>query len=425
MKHLLLVVSALLFCVAASVLLGDLPPDAGIFLAVGRGFLNGKPLYTGLFETKPPGIFVLSAVAHILGGVVAAKVLCLLGLLLVIGICTRLEGRRGFVVGVLMSCFIILSAGPFYSETVGVCLLFLYLLRRNLILLTISLFLPIFLKEPFVLPCLALGILLNKTGFLRFYVLPQFLAGMLFLVALLLLGCFSSYFTLYLPFMLSVRVGTASNTGPIPLLLWVMRLFPLLPLLLFPAFRADPLRSGIALLLAGASTLIGGFDGQSAVFLAPILAWLLLQNRFRWAIPVHVLCILPLLLVLYHLPSSDPHDRVMARRIDQIMDACGYHEYAHLGTSSPYYGLTRHSPTGPLLFLEYYTLQQPHLVSETLRRLPTADLIVFRRTASALMIQRQFYDLTEPIVVRGYTTKPPPCAGEGYQDDLFVLLYRK
>ncbi len=37
--------------------------DTNIYWAVGRGIVNGIPPYAGLFEIKPPGIFVLSALS--------------------------------------------------------------------------------------------------------------------------------------------------------------------------------------------------------------------------------------------------------------------------------------------------------------------------------------------------------------------------
>ena len=40
---------------------GVLHGDAMIFQTVGRGILNGIKPYSGLFETKPPGIFLMHA----------------------------------------------------------------------------------------------------------------------------------------------------------------------------------------------------------------------------------------------------------------------------------------------------------------------------------------------------------------------------
>src|SRR3989344_8992683 len=47
---------------------GPYTGDSTIYWAVGRGILNGLTPYTDLFETKPPGIFLLSAMSIALTG---------------------------------------------------------------------------------------------------------------------------------------------------------------------------------------------------------------------------------------------------------------------------------------------------------------------------------------------------------------------
>jgi len=37
--------------------------DVNLYWTIGRGIINGILPYTGLFETKPPGIFILSALS--------------------------------------------------------------------------------------------------------------------------------------------------------------------------------------------------------------------------------------------------------------------------------------------------------------------------------------------------------------------------
>src|SRR4051794_22424694 len=48
-----------------AVLLLRFPPfsDAQLYLAMGRGWANGLYFYRDLFESKPPGVFLLAAVA--------------------------------------------------------------------------------------------------------------------------------------------------------------------------------------------------------------------------------------------------------------------------------------------------------------------------------------------------------------------------
>jgi hypothetical protein len=113
-----------------------------------------------------------------------------------------------------------------------------------------------------------------------------------------------------------------------------------------------------------------------------------------------------------------------AAAIDRIMDHCNYERYFYLGSSSPLFALTKHSPEGPLLFMDYFMLQNSYLVETTLRNLDRSNLIVFEKKKSALAIEKQFYDLTQDRVVRDFTLEPPPCA-EKFVSERFVLFYRR
>lgn len=42
--------------------------DEGVYMAVGQGLLKGLPLYTGVFDNKPPGIYLLSAFSTFIFG---------------------------------------------------------------------------------------------------------------------------------------------------------------------------------------------------------------------------------------------------------------------------------------------------------------------------------------------------------------------
>jgi len=118
-------------------------------------------------------------------------------------------------------------------------------------------------------------------------------------------------------------------------------------------------------------------------------------------------------------------DQQIAHTLDNIMDRCSLQRYFYLSSWSFIYGFTRHSASGPLLFLEYNMLQSEYLVSKTLENLDDANIIVFQKKTSALYIEKQFYDLTQGEVVDNFTLTPPKCAGETIHSDRFVLLFRK
>src|SRR5262249_53570701 len=54
---------------------GFLSPDVLIYLTIGKGMLNGLHVYRDLFESKPPGIFLLSAISLRLGGTALMRTL--------------------------------------------------------------------------------------------------------------------------------------------------------------------------------------------------------------------------------------------------------------------------------------------------------------------------------------------------------------
>ena len=77
-------ITLVLACLAiATVVLGlyghALNVDASTFLVVGRGWVAGTPPYSGLWDHKPPGIYVLTAIASLIDrhgdGVLALRAL--------------------------------------------------------------------------------------------------------------------------------------------------------------------------------------------------------------------------------------------------------------------------------------------------------------------------------------------------------------
>ncbi len=220
-------------------LMGFLDADAFIYLAVGRGILNGFTPYVDLFETKPPGIFLLSALSLKLGGTLIAKIVQALALLAIsgsIGFATyrilqpiKAASKRmlflfAILAGLLLALFTAMFSGGLQVESFGAAFTMLYLARvalhpdswdnRRILLGSIPLGLAIFFKEPFILSALA-GSLLLATSFaslLTVFFLPACLAGIGFLLFLLFTGWLNPYLV-YLRYMLIQ--GTNLYSGPI------------------------------------------------------------------------------------------------------------------------------------------------------------------------------------------------------------------
>lgn len=208
-------------------LTGPLTWDSTMYLAVGRGILNGLLPYQDLFETKPPGMFVLSTIALLVTkdasftGVLQlfALLLPLLGLLAYAYFHAK-EGTK--IIGVLCAAllgtaftlYVAERSGEFQTESFGVAAGVLYVLAISwgqwkvspwrIGLATLGILFAVGLKEPFLLSLLAVGLFLNCTTPKRLvwdFVAPLLLAMLTGAILLLLWGIFSSYINVYLPAM--------------------------------------------------------------------------------------------------------------------------------------------------------------------------------------------------------------------------------
>ncbi len=216
-----------------------LPPtsDSQLYLAMARGWLNGFHFYRDLFETKPPGVFLVAALAMRMGGGFPLYVgfqlalLTLLGPLLGVyayvslGRAPRMLKWLGVGVSTLLGMTIAVTA---LSQTIGFqaegfALLFATLAvllfampasdRHRLIvdlLARASLALASMFKEPFFASGL-LGILVFTRSRNDAYRLLRVIAaaGIVGVMILILSGAFADYVTLYLP---EIIAGRATNS---------------------------------------------------------------------------------------------------------------------------------------------------------------------------------------------------------------------
>lgn len=220
--------------------LGSYYQDVDLYLAVGRGMLNGLTPYVDLFETKPPGIFLVSALSlRFFGDAtlllwIEALLLPVLPVIILLPV-VRWD-RRLFTVmiaalfGIFLTLYVGEAAGQGVSESFGaafavgaVVIAALYPRRFPVmpgILLSVLLFLSLFTKEPFLLSILG-AILIVSPSFksMQRMVLPLIIAGGLFLLGLLLTKTLLPYFSIYLRHMFGHQIAVPWGVIPDPL--WI------------------------------------------------------------------------------------------------------------------------------------------------------------------------------------------------------------
>lgn len=218
--------------------------DSPIYWAVGRGIVNGLTPYADLFETKPPGIFLVSALSfYIFDDVTLTHVLQSMVFLsfpiIVVGTAwfmlrdlPRYRRVMGLGVTALYACVVTLyianRSGEVQVESFGAlfgtfyaCILALRpttLTRRLRLALAGMILLSIGFKEPFLLTCLALALLQYSsddrlferlgTAFFR----PAAVACVVGAFLLLMMGYLVPYLTVYLPEMLGNHI---TEYGPL------------------------------------------------------------------------------------------------------------------------------------------------------------------------------------------------------------------
>lgn len=217
---------------------GPVTWDSPLYLAVGRGILNGLTPYNQLYENKPPGIFLLSSLSIWLTGgyrlvtLINVAMIATFPLLIVWGsfIVARSTSFRkkiftfllSLLFGILMVLYMAERSGEFQVELFGAYLTTLYVLtilghnfsRRKFMAATVLLLCATAIKEPFLIVALASALLLyadNLHAFWQRFVRPAFFAGMVGLILLIVTGYAGAYLSIYLPEMLFRHIGAGSS----------------------------------------------------------------------------------------------------------------------------------------------------------------------------------------------------------------------
>lgn len=222
--------------------------DSSLYWSVGRGILNGLTPYSEMYENKPIGIYVMSAISFALTNdtilcnvfsCIAAMMITVFPTLILfnkfkntekdeIGALRKTAGLMTVLLSVLMiTVYTELRSGAFQVEEFGAAfsVLFICLViklnsvkttKQRLIftlLAAISVSCTVMIKEPFlfVSVCGALLFIDNFNDFIKNLVLPCAAGGVIMVVILGVTGILSPYFSIYITRMLETRISGDST----------------------------------------------------------------------------------------------------------------------------------------------------------------------------------------------------------------------
>lgn len=211
--------------------------DSPLYFAVARGILNGLVPYRDLFESKPPGVFLLHAISLWLSGseilVRALQILMLLSLPFLIAVgcfraaamgfqkSTLLPVAAFFLAGLIFTIYLQQRSGALQTELFGAYFGMLYVFAISkartstrphiptMIVASIGIFGAVFMKEPFVFTIVASAFLLlrNIRAWLYYFCIPLVIAGVTELIVLASLGYLDAYIHVYLSFMTGIHIN--------------------------------------------------------------------------------------------------------------------------------------------------------------------------------------------------------------------------
>ncbi|MBQ3330550.1 MAG: hypothetical protein IJG87_05165 [Ruminococcus sp.] len=221
--------------------------DSPLYWAVGRGMINGLKPYAEMYENKPLGIFLVSALSFLLTddtvicnivSVLAVFLTAILPVTAIIGDRKTTEKNdnaavmcaSGYMIvlftGLMLAFYSEKRSGGFQVEAIGAAfsILFICLVKKRKndesrpkrVILTLSSALAVccavMFKEPFLLISVfgALLFVDSFKGFLRNILLPCLIGGAFFAAVLAVTGVFVPYFTIYFKQMFETRLSGSS-----------------------------------------------------------------------------------------------------------------------------------------------------------------------------------------------------------------------
>jgi len=454
------------YCRLRYELSGPVNWDSDIYFAVGRGIVNGIPPYSGLWDIKPPGVFILSAISFKIFG---TPILChlfqsfVLIFLAFIPLVAHFVFPNRSVWRLFASCLFGLTislysgerAGEVQTESIGAAFASLSIFafaypnfyKRKKLWIAISaigLLGACGFKEPFLFTILGAAILLCKDikDWLMRFLLPLGIAiatGFLLLIIFGWLGDFLHY----LDFMQQIHANRHGSPFKRAMefwrlwedmnafswgLGWVIVAMLFAPLVQYNKYLPNvAIKTLIAFLLASYTVGLGGeFFTHHFIFAVPfyIALWIMLINKWEDGnskIAVSLILLILSIAVL-NLPNLKLEKREAEMRknreivlkeatyVDAVLDKVNIDRYMYLGTidfgnrqgTNFLYGRTRHSPQGP------YFIQFQHV---WLNEIP-----MYRETIQEMLLNSKIVvrgnmpnhitDLTEPILNEYFTLSP-------------------
>lgn len=206
--------------------------DTPLYWAVGKQWIQGVPMYEGMFEFKPPLIFIMTGLSYFFTGDYYALnyftgityILTLLSpfVWLLPSLRKQYHPLKLFLTVIIAIFFMLygyMNSAYVQVEWYGAFFMYLYILQlltrgdhqfnlKQQMLAGLLMMLAVLIKEPFVLITLAVSLLMIKSAKLWFsnYLMPLVIGGVLGILLLLVTGTLLNYFTVYLPYMLSSHI---------------------------------------------------------------------------------------------------------------------------------------------------------------------------------------------------------------------------
>jgi len=358
--------------------------DTPIFWTIGRGIANGIQPYTGLFDIKPPGIFILSAISFyffdspILTHITQALVLLIIATtpLLAYILHSKEKSIFGFafstLLGLLLALYSDERSGQVEVESFGAAfgalaiLLMLSSLEKYKIIKILGISLCILIscgfKEPFLFPILGASFIFCKNikDWSLKFALPLFIALCLGIIALLSLG-WTGGFLQYLFFMTNTHVN-ALGSSPLERATAIWKLldnqnlyslgFGYLFACIFCALlwisRAKPLQMlslAAALFLASLSVGLGGeYFCHHFIFAVPFYAAIVIKYNINSKNKINAILLVLLTLSILNLPDINwekrsenfNQNKTMApsvqitKYLDSVMEQSGIERFVNL-----------------------------------------------------------------------------------------------
>lgn len=464
---------------------GPLTIDSTLYMSVGRGILNGLLPYRDLFESKPPGMFLVSALSlwltddHTVAAWLQATVL---GIVPMCAAVTAWKlsppGQRtervlvATVAGTMLAVYSGEHAGEFQTESFGSAFAIVFLscvaLRKHeisprwLLWATLGLAAAIGFKEPFLWSSIA-GVLILEAGrpgrMAASLLLPLSLSILVGSFVMALWGILDAYIGIYIPTLRDYVGGTWAPwqrgfnlDQPWQSLSYYSRPFGLLfgifgTLAAWFSLWKRPSRTVavsavmciMALYLLALSIATGGqyynhhhvfaVPGYYAVLLVCLRHWSRLPRLGRLGIVIIMLWF-GTTVFLHPFENYIRDHRLWISRVksdahalDTVLDGCNEDRYLFLGGIEVQpFGFTTHSPLGPSFFQF-----APFLVSD--RQYFRTGLLENLHQANIVMMHRQqdlndFRSFVSTYMMQNFSWRPPACAANITFTPPFSVAYR-